>query len=58
MYAKKTQTNRRWTLVVKVKLEPAKTYAYWLNTNQFRNFTDRNGTPAVPYLLVFQTSAK
>jgi Bacterial Ig-like domain len=51
------QSDKR-TVVVKVKLEPGKTYAYWLNTNQFQNFRDQAGKPAVPYLLVFQTSAK
>jgi hypothetical protein len=39
----------------KVKLEPGKTYAYWLNNNSFQNFKDAQGKPAVPYLLVFQT---
>jgi tRNA A-37 threonylcarbamoyl transferase component Bud32 len=41
--------------VAKVKLEPGQTYAYWLNSRQFMNFTDRAGRPAVPYLLTFQT---
>ena len=41
--------------VAKVKLEPGRTYAWWLNSNQFKNFTDRAGRPAVPYLLIFQT---
>jgi len=50
--------NDKRTVVLKVKLEPAKTYAYWLNTNQFQNFRDRTGNPAVPYLLVFQTSTR
>ena len=45
------------TCVLKVGLEPNKTYAYWLNTEKFQNFKDRQGHPAVPYLLVFQTSA-
>jgi hypothetical protein len=43
------------TCVAKVKLEPGRTYAWWLNSNQFKNFTDRAGRPAVPYLLIFQT---
>jgi RNA polymerase sigma-70 factor (ECF subfamily) len=51
------QSDKR-TVVVKVRLEPAKTYAYWLNTERFQNFRDQTGNPAVPYLLVFQTSAK
>lgn len=43
------------TCVLKVKLEPNKTYAYWLNSAKFQNFKDKLGHPAVPYLLVFQT---
>jgi hypothetical protein len=41
--------------VLKVKLEPGKTYAYWLNSGNFHNFKDRERHAAVPYLLVFQT---
>lgn len=44
--------------VWKVNLEPDKTYGFWLNTENFRNFTDTNGLPAVPYLLTFQTKSK
>jgi serine/threonine protein kinase/cytochrome c-type biogenesis protein CcmH/NrfG len=43
------------TCVLKVKLEPGRTYAWWLNSDQFKNFTDPAGRPAVPYLLIFQT---
>lgn len=43
------------TCVVKVKLEPGKTYGYWINSQNFKNFKDRQGRPAVPYLFVFQT---
>ncbi len=43
------------TCVLKVKLEPGRTYAWWLNSNKFKNFTDLAGRPAVPYLLIFQT---
>ncbi len=43
------------TCVVKVKLEPGKTYATWLNTERFHGFADADGHPAVPYLLIFQT---
>ncbi len=43
------------TCVWKVKLEPGKTYGYWLNSEKFTNFKDTNGLPAVPYLLVFST---
>jgi hypothetical protein len=43
------------TCTLKVKLEPGKTYGYWLNSQRFRNFTDAEGHAAVPYLLVFKT---
>ena len=43
------------TCSIRVKLEPNKTYAYWLNSENFHNFRDRQGHPSVPYLLVFQT---
>ncbi len=43
------------TCVLKVKLEPNKTYGYWINSQNFHNFKDTQGHPAVPYLLVFQT---
>ena len=45
------------TCVLKVKLEPGKTYGYWLNTKRFQNFKDKDGHAAVPYLLTFQTAA-
>jgi hypothetical protein len=45
------------TCVLKVKLEPGKTYGYWLNSQNFHNFKDKQGHPAVPYLLTFQTKA-
>ena len=43
------------TCTITVKLEPGRTYATWLNSEQFHNFTDKFGRPAVPYLLIFQT---
>jgi hypothetical protein len=43
------------TCVMKVKLEPGRTYAWWLNSDDFRNFKDTGGHAAVPYLLIFQT---
>lgn len=43
------------TCVVSVKLEPGKTYILWVNSQKFRNFKDKDGQPAVPYLLVFET---
>lgn len=43
------------TCVIKVKLEPNKTYGYWINSQNFHGFKDQQGHSAVPYLLVFQT---
>jgi RNA polymerase sigma-70 factor (ECF subfamily) len=43
------------TCVVEVKLKPKTTYAIWLNSDKFHNFKDKDGRPAVPYLLVFET---
>jgi RNA polymerase sigma-70 factor (ECF subfamily) len=45
------------TCVLKVKLEPNKTYGYWINSQNFHGFKDAQGHSAVPYLLVFQTKA-
>ena len=45
------------TCVIKVKLEPGKTYGYWINSQNFHGFQDEQGRPAIPYLLVFHTSA-
>jgi len=46
------------TCVMKVKLEPNKTYGYWLNSQNFHGFKDQQDHSAVPYLLVFQTKDK
>jgi predicted Ser/Thr protein kinase len=43
------------TGVLPVKLEPGTVYALWLNSEHLHNFTDREGRPAVPYLLIFET---
>lgn len=43
------------TCVMKVSLEPNKTYAIWLNTERYKNFKDTNQSSAIPYLLVFKT---
>ena len=53
----KYEADRR-TCAMKVKLEPNKTYAYWLNSEKFKNFKDQQKHSAVPYLLVFQTKDK
>jgi hypothetical protein len=41
------------TCVVTVKLEPGKTYGFWLNSQNFHGFKDKQGHSAVPYPLVF-----
>ena len=46
------------TCVLKVKLEPNKTYGYWINSQNFHGFKDKQGHIAVPYLLTFQTKAE
>lgn len=43
------------TCVLPVKLEPGRTYAIWLNSDRFKSFKDADGSPAIPYLLVFRT---
>ena len=45
------------TCVLKVKLEPNKTYGYWINSQNFHGFQDKEHHAAVPYLLVFRTGA-
>lgn len=43
------------TCVLPVQLEPGRTYAVWINSENFQNFRGHRGLPAVPYLLIFQT---
>ena len=43
------------TCVAQVKLKPGKTYAIWFNSGKWNYFKDKNQSPAIPYLLVFQT---
>jgi len=50
-------TDRR-TCVLPVSLKPNKVYATWINSEQFQNFQDLDGHPAVPYLLIFKTGPK
>ena len=45
------------TCIMKVKLEPNKTYGWWINSQKFHGFHDSQGHAAIPYLLVFQTKA-
>jgi len=44
------------TCVLSVALEPEKTYAIWVNTDEYHSFQDPGGHTAVPYLLVFKTA--
>jgi len=43
------------TCELPVKLEPGKTYRIWINSQKNTGFRDVTNTPAVPFLLVFQT---
>ncbi len=43
------------TCIAKVKLEPGRSYAFWLNSDNFHNFKGQDGRPSVPYLLIFHT---
>lgn len=45
------------TCVLTVALQPEKTYAIWINTEEYHSFQDPDGHTAVPYLLVFRTAA-
>jgi hypothetical protein len=45
------------TCVLKVKLDPDKTYGYWINSEKFHGFQDQQHHPAIPYLLVFKTKS-
>jgi len=43
------------TCHIQARLDPDRTYGFWLNSRKFRNFKDRQGQPALPYLLTFKT---
>jgi hypothetical protein len=43
------------TCILKVKLEPGKTYGYWINSQKFTGFRCKQGKAAIPYFFVFQT---
>jgi len=58
MIGKPKYDAERKTCVARFKLEPDKTYAWWLNSASFHNFKDSKGHPAVPYLLIFKTGSK
>lgn len=44
------------TCLLPVKLDRDKTYAVWINSAKYNYFKDKNGNPAVPYLMVFRTA--
>ena len=44
------------TCVLPVTLEPGKTYGMWINSQEHNSFRDLYQHPAIPYLLVFETS--
>ena len=46
------------TNVLPVKLYPGRKYAIWFNSPNYKHnaFRDRANKPAIPYLLVFETS--
>jgi Bacterial Ig-like domain len=46
------------TCVLKVKLEPDKTYGYWINSQRFHGFQDTQHHPAIPCLLTFRTKSQ
>ncbi len=46
------------TCVLPVALEPDRTYAIWINTDEFHSFQDPAGHTAVPYLIVFRTGSR
>ncbi len=45
----------RRTAVLPVKLEPGATYEILVNSEVHKNFRDRAGNPAVPFVLTFRT---
>jgi hypothetical protein len=43
------------TCVLPVRLKPGRLYATWINSETHQTFSDTEGQPAVPYLLIFET---
>ena len=41
--------------ILPVKLEPDKEYVIWINSVEYQNFKNKNGTPAVPFRFTFKT---
>jgi len=44
------------TITAHISLRPDRSYAFWLNSARFRNFSGQNGKAAVPYFVYFRTS--
>lgn len=44
------------TATLDVQLEPDTTYVLGTNNEQFQNFVDQDGNPAVPWVLSFHTA--
>ena len=44
------------TCILPVKLEAGKTYSVLVNTQKLTGFQDEAGTPAMPYLIIFETA--
>lgn len=45
------------TCVMPVKLKPGTRYVVWFNSANYQKFKDRDGRPAVPFLLTFTTAS-
>ena len=41
--------------ILPVILIPNKEYEIWINSEKFKNFTDRAGNPSAPFRLIFKT---
>ncbi|VTS04142.1 Ig-like domain-containing protein [Tuwongella immobilis] len=44
------------TCILPVKLDAGKTYSILVNTPKLTGFQDEAGTPAMPYLIIFETA--
>jgi hypothetical protein len=44
------------TCILPVRLRPGRTYALWINVDEFANFRSKAGVPSIPYLLIFKTN--
>ncbi|MFC2152829.1 hypothetical protein ACFLSE_09925 [Bacteroidota bacterium] len=43
------------TITAKISLIPDSNYAFWLNSAKYKSFSSKEGNPAVPYFVYFQT---